>query len=144
MVCFLFSEGEITMTRLYTTIRYASLGLAMVMMASCAAKDCMPSPGMASQTRPMAATTSLEDDERPGPEKRAVLSLTGHFCEFYLPQVEAALERVPGVLGIDFKTVKGGAVVTYESGKLSPVALLSAISSVRGDGYYCKGKVVPG
>jgi len=133
------------MTRLYTTIRYASLGLAMVMMASCATKDCMPSPGMASQIRPMAATTtSSEEDERPGPEKRAVLSLTGHFCEFYLPQVEAALERVPGVLGIDFKTVKGGAVVTYESGKLSPVALLSAISSVRGDGYYCKGKVVPG
>ena len=133
------------MTRLYTTIRDASLGLAMVMMASCATKDCMPSPGMASQIRPMAATTtSSEEDERPGPEKRAVLSLTGHFCEFYLPQVEAALERVPGVLGIDFKTVKGGAVVTYESGKLSPVALLSAISSVRGDGYYCKGKVVPG
>jgi len=132
------------MKPLYTTIRYASLGLTMLMMASCATKDCMPSPGMASQTRPTAVTTSLEDDERPGPEKRAVLSLTGHFCEFYLPQVEAALERVPGVLGIDFKTVKGGAVVTYESGKLSPVALLSAISSVRGDGYYCKGKVVPG
>ena len=132
------------MKLLYTTIRYASLGLTIAMMASCATKDCMPSPGMASQTRPTAVTTSLEDDERPGPEKRAVLSLTGHFCEFYLPQVEAALERVPGVLGIDFKTVKGGAVVTYESGKLSPVALLSAISSVRGDGYYCKGKVVPG
>ena len=128
----------------HPTIRNASLGLTLVMMASCATKDCMPSPGMASQVRPTAVTTSLEDDERTGPEKRAVLSLTGHFCEFYLPQVEAALERVPGVIGIDFKTVKGGAVVTYESGKLSPVALLSAISSVRGDGYYCKGKVVPG
>jgi len=48
------------------------------------------------------------------------------------------------VLAVDFKTVKGGAVVTYESGKLSPVALLTAVNSVRGQGYYCKGKVVPG
>lgn len=127
-----------------TMSRYASLALMILLLASCATKDCTPSPGMASQGRQTAATTSLEEDERPGPEKRAVLSLTGHFCEFYLPQVEAALERVPGVIGIDFKTVKGGAVVTYESGKLSPIALLSAISSVRGDGYYCKGKVVPG
>ena len=127
-----------------TTIRYASLGFAALMVTSCATKDCVPSLGMASQIRPTAVTTSLEEEERIGPEKRAVLSLTGHFCEFYLPQVEAALEKVPGVLGIDFKTVKGGAVVTYESGKLSPVALLSAISSVKGDGYYCRGKVVPG
>jgi periplasmic mercuric ion binding protein len=127
-----------------TMIRYASLGFAVLMVTSCATKDCVPSQGIASQTRPTAVTTSLEEEERIGPEKRAVLSLTGHFCEFYLPQVEAALEKVPGVLGIDFKTVKGGAVVTYESGKLSPVALLSAISSVKGDGYYCKGKVVPG
>ena len=126
------------------TIRYASLGFALLMVTSCATKDCVPSPGMASQVRPTAVATSLEEEERTGPEKRAVLSLTGHFCEFYLPQVEAALERVPGVIGIDFKTVKGGAVVTYESGKLNPVALLSAISSVKGDGYYCKGKVVPG
>jgi copper chaperone CopZ len=128
----------------FSTIRNASIGLTMLMVTSCATKDCVPSSGMASQVRPMAATTSLEEEERTGPEKRAVLSLSGHFCEFYLPQVEAALERVPGVIGIDFKTVKGGAVVTYESGKLSPVALLSAISSVKGEGYYCKGKVIPG
>jgi copper chaperone CopZ len=84
------------------------------------------------------------EEDRSDLEKRAVLSLTGQFCEFYLPQVEAALEKVPGVLAVDFKTVKGGAVVTYESGKLSPVALLTAVNSVRGQGYYCKGKVVPG
>jgi periplasmic mercuric ion binding protein len=126
-----------------TTIRYAGIGFAVLMVTSCATKECVPQ-GMASQPRPTALTATSEEDERTGPEKRAVLSLTGHFCEFYLPQVEAALERVPGVLGIDFKTVKGGAVVTYESGKLSPVALLSAISSVKGDGYFCKGKVVPG
>lgn len=131
------------MKQFFTTIRYASVGFVALIVTSCATKDCMPQQGMASQTRPTAVTTSLEE-ERPGPEKRAVLSLTGHYCEFYLPQVEAALERVPGVIGIDFKTVKGGAVVTYESGKLSPVALLSAVNSVKGDGYFCKGKVVPG
>jgi copper chaperone CopZ len=86
----------------------------------------------------------IEEEEHGGPEKRAVLSLRGQFCEFYLPQVEAALEKVPGVIGVDFKTVKGGAVVTYEAGKLSPIALLAAVSSVKGDGYYCRGKVIPG
>ena len=120
----------------------ASLGLTVLMIAACATKDCAPPRGLAS-VRP-AMAVALEDEERTGSEKRAVLSLTGQFCEFYLPQVGAALERVPGVIGVDFKTVKGGAVVTYESGKLSPVALLSAISSVKGDGYFCKGKVVPG
>jgi mercuric ion binding protein len=122
----------------------ASLGVTVLMIAACATKDCVPPRGPASSVRPATAAASLEEEDRIGPEKRAVLSLTGQFCEFYLPQVEAALERVPGVIGVDFKTVKGGAVVTYESGKLSPVALLSAISSVKGDGYFCKGKVVPG
>lgn len=122
----------------------ASLGFTVLMIAACVTKDCMPPRSLASSVRPAAAAASLEEEERTGSEKRAVLSLTGQFCEFYLPQVGAALERVPGVIGVDFKTVKGGAVVTYESGKLSPVALLSAISSVKGDGYFCKGKVVPG
>ena len=121
----------------------ASLGLTVLLIAACATKDCVPPRGVASSARP-APAASLEEEEHAGSEKRAVLSLTGQFCEFYLPQVGAALERVPGVIGVDFKTVKGGAVVTYESGKLSPVALLSAISSVKGDGYFCKGKVVPG
>lgn len=121
-----------------------NLGFTVLMIAACATKDCVPPRGVTSSVRPATAAVPLEEEERTGSEKRAVLSLTGQFCEFYLPQVEAALEKVPGVIGVDFKTVKGGAVVTYESGKLSPVALLSAISSVKGDGYYCKGKVVPG
>lgn len=121
-----------------------SLGFTVLMIAACATKDCVPPRGVTSSVRQATAAAPLEEEERTGSEKRAVLSLTGQFCEFYLPHVEAALEKVPGVIGVDFKTVKGGAVVTYESGKLSPVALLSAISSVKGDGYYCKGKVVPG
>lgn len=132
------------MTLLARTAWSASLGFTVLMIAACATKDCVPARGLASSGRPPTAVASLEEEERSGPEKRAVLSLTGQFCEFYLPQVEAALEKVPGVIGVDFKTVKGGAVVTYESGKLSPVALLSAVSSVKGDGYFCKGKVVPG
>lgn len=126
------------------TAWYAGIGFTLMAIAACATKDCVSPRGMTSPVRSTMANPSLEEEERTGPEKRAVLSLTGQFCEFYLPQVEAALERVPGVVEVDFKTVKGGAVVTYESGKLSPVALLSAISSVRGDGYFCKGKVVPG
>jgi hypothetical protein len=122
----------------------AALSFTVLTIGACATKDCVPPRGVASSVRPATAVASLDEEERTGSEKRAVLSLTGQFCEFYLPQVGAALERVPGVIGVDFKTVKGGAVVTYESGKLSPVALLSAISSVKGDGYFCKGKVVPG
>jgi hypothetical protein len=134
-----------TIMRLFASTAWsASLGFAVLMIAACAGKDCVPQRGLASSVRPATAAASLEEEERTGSEKRAVLSLTGQFCEFYLPQVGTALERVPGVIGVDFKTVKGGAVVTYESGKLSPVALLSAISSVKGDGYFCKGKVVPG
>lgn len=125
------------------TLSYASIGMAGLFMASCATKECVPPQGAVSPHVATVAPIPIEED-RSDVEKRAVLSLTGHFCEFYLPQVEAALGKVPGVIAVDFKTVKGGAVVTYEAGKLSPVALLSAVSSVRGEGYYCKGKVVPG
>lgn len=65
------------------------------------------------------------------------------FCEFYTPEVEEALKRVPGVVGVDLRTVKGAAVVAYEAGKLNPRALL-AVSSVKGPGYSCKAKVLPG
>lgn len=123
---------------------YAGVALSLLTVTACAAKDCMPTRGQAALLRGTTATTSVEEEDRTGPEKRTVLSLTGQFCEFYLPQVGAALEKVPGVIGVDFKMVKGGAVVTYESGKLNPVALLSAISSVKGEGYFCRGKVVPG
>ena len=131
------------MTLLTKSIRYASIGLMGLMMTACATHECVPPQGMAASRMTNVAPLPTEED-RSDLEKRAVLSLTGQFCEFYLPQVEAALEKVPGVLAVDFKTVKGGAVVTYESGKLSPVALLTAVNSVHGQGYYCKGKVVPG
>ena len=124
--------------------RSAGLGCAVLMVTACASKECVPPRGAPISLKAANAAPAMVEEERTGPEKRAVLSLTGQFCEFYLPQVEAALEKVPGVIDVDFKTVKGGAVVTYEAGKLSPVALLAAISSVKGDGYYCKGKVVPG
>ena len=91
-----------------------------------------------------AALPPIIEEDRSETERRAVLSLNGPFCEFYLPQVEAAIEKGPVVIGVDFKTVKGGAVVTYEAGKLSPIALLAAVNSVKGEGYFCKGKVVPG
>lgn len=131
------------MAPLTTLLSCASVAIAGLIMASCASQECVPPQGGVAPRVATVAPISVEED-RSDVEKRAVLSLTGHFCEFYLPQVEAALGKVPGVLAVDFKTVKGGAVVTYEAGKLSPVALLSAVNSVRGEGYYCKGKVVPG
>lgn len=127
-----------------TTIWYVHIAIAGLLLISCATRECIPPSGMPSSIKAAAALPPIIEEDRSETERRAVLSLNGPFCEFYLPQVEAAIEKVPGVIGVDFKTVKGGAVVTYEAGKLSPIALLAAVNSVKGEGYFCKGKVVPG
>ncbi len=54
------------------------------------------------------------------------------------------LQKVQGVRELDFQTVRGHVIVTYEAGNVSPPALLTAINNVKGDGYYCKAKVIPG
>jgi mercuric ion binding protein len=134
---------ESTMKPFSTTVWYGGIGIAALMVVSCT-KECLPPSGMPTSMKAATASPLMTEEGRSETERRAVLSLNGPFCEFYLPQVEGAIERVPGVIGVDFKTVKGGVVVTYEAGKLSPIALLSAVNSVKGDGYFCKAKVVPG
>jgi copper chaperone CopZ len=124
-----------------TPVKAACAGLIVLVLASCASKECIPSSDVHA-TAPVDIRTSAE--ERSFPIKRAVLAFSGPFCDFYLTDVEEALMNVPGVIEVDFKTVKRGAVVAYEAGRLNPIALLAAVRGVKGDGYACKAKVIPG
>lgn len=75
-------------------------------------------------------------------EEKVTLMLGGKFCDGYMGDVEHALRRVPGVKTVDFKSMKGHAVVTVESGKVKPEQLAAAVSGVKGDGWYCTGEVM--
>ena len=52
-----------------------------------------------------------------------MIMLGGKYCEAYLGDVEDALTKVAGVKAVDFKSMKGHAVVTIESGKVKPEQL---------------------
>jgi len=70
------------------------------------------------------------------------LMLGGKFCDGYVGDVEHALRRVPGVKGVDFKSMKGHAVVTVESGKVKPEQLAAAVNGVKGEIWHCTGEVM--
>jgi hypothetical protein len=125
-----------------TPVKTACAGVIVLVLASCASKECIPSPDVHA-TAPV-DTRMPAIAERSFPVRRAVLAFSGTFCDFYLTDAEEALMSVPGVIEVDFKTVKRGAVVAYEAGRLNPVALLAAVRGVKGNGYACKAKVIPG
>lgn len=118
------------------------ISFACCYLVGCAAKDCVPVGWEASARAPRVKNADLVV-ALPHPEKRAVIALGGRFCEFYQPDVEEALYKVQGVRSLDFGTMKGNVIVSYEAGSVNPLALLAAVNSVKGDGYYCKGKVIP-
>lgn len=75
-------------------------------------------------------------------DEKVTLMLGGKFCEGYLGDVEHALRRVAGVKTVDFRSMKGHAVVTVESGKVKPAQLATAVNGVKGDSWYCTGEVM--
>lgn len=75
-------------------------------------------------------------------DEKVTLMLGGKFCEAYLGDVRDALTKVVGVKSIDFKSMKGHAVVTVESGKVKPEQLAGAVNGVKGDGWHCTGEVM--
>ncbi len=75
-------------------------------------------------------------------DEKVTLMLGGKFCEAYLGDVRDALTKVVGVKAVDFKSVKGHAMVTVESGKMKPEQLAAAVNSVKGDGWHCTGEVM--
>ena len=74
-------------------------------------------------------------------DQKVTLSLGGKFCDLYQGEVESALKKVPGVTAVDFKSRKGHAVVTGESGKMKADQLTAAVNAVKGDGWHCKAEV---
>jgi len=121
----------------------AALAAALLCSPSCTTKECVPPRGDSAGVKLMSQRPTYEVDDAHASERRAILKLGGQFCEFDLPGVEQALLKVPGVKAVDLRTMKGAAMVTYEAGNVSPTALLSAVRSVKGDGYYCTAKVMP-
>jgi copper chaperone CopZ len=75
-------------------------------------------------------------------EENVTLMLGGKYCDAYLGDVEHALKRVAGVKTVNFKSMKGHAVVTVESGKVNPAQLATAVNGVKGDSWYCTGEVM--
>jgi copper chaperone CopZ len=75
-------------------------------------------------------------------DQKVTLMLGGKFCDLYRGEVEAALKKIPGVLGIDFKSMKGHAIVTTDPGKVKPDQLKSAVNAVKGDGWHCTADIM--
>jgi len=75
-------------------------------------------------------------------DEKVTLMLGGKFCDAYLSDVRDALTKVAGVKAVDFKSMKGHAVVTVESGKAKPEQLAAAVNGVKGDGWHCTGQVM--
>lgn len=75
-------------------------------------------------------------------EETVTLMLGGKFCNAYLKDVRDALTNVDGVKAIDLKSIKGHAVVTVDSSKVEPEQLATAVSTVKGDSWYCMGKIM--
>jgi copper chaperone CopZ len=75
-------------------------------------------------------------------EQKVTLMIGGKFCEAYLGDVEAALVKVSGVKAVDFKNMKGHAVVTIDEGKVKADQLAAVVNGVKGDGWLCTGQVM--
>jgi len=73
-------------------------------------------------------------------DQKVTLALGGKMCELYRPSVESALRKVRGVTAVDFKSVKGSVVVTAGP-SVKPAQLEDAVNGVKGEGWYCEGKV---
>ncbi|MBD0305050.1 MAG: hypothetical protein ICV76_00645 [Nitrospiraceae bacterium] len=74
-------------------------------------------------------------------DQKVTLALGGKFCDLYQGEVESALKRIAGVTGVDFKSLKGHAVVTGDAGKVKTDQLVSAVNGVKGDGWHCRAEV---
>lgn len=77
-----------------------------------------------------------------GAEQKVMLMLGGKFCDAYLGNVESALKKLPGVKTVDFKSMKGHAIVTVEGDKTTSNQLAQAVNGVKGDGWHCSAEVM--
>jgi len=75
-------------------------------------------------------------------EHKVTLMFGGKFCEAYLGDVETALKKYHGVKGIDFKSMKGHAIVTVEDGTVKTGQLIDTVNGVKGEGWHCTAQVM--
>jgi hypothetical protein len=73
-------------------------------------------------------------------QQRVAIRLAGRYCMFHAFDLEQALKRVSGVIGVDFESMRGNVIIIMRAGQVNPDHLLSAVRQVKGDGYYCKGE----
>jgi len=73
-------------------------------------------------------------------QQRVAIRLTGRYCMFHAFDLEQALKRVAGVIGVDFESMRGNVIVVMRAGQVNPDHLLAAVRQVKGDGYYCRGE----
>jgi copper chaperone CopZ len=121
--------------------RISALSIFLTLSVSACAKKDIQTTAHATGSAQKPSSSRVVQDRTAAADQRTILILGGKFCDFYYKDVEAALKDVPGVRDVDFKTMKGHAIVTFESGNVNPVDLLSAVRTVKGDGYYCKATV---
>jgi mercuric ion binding protein len=75
-------------------------------------------------------------------EKKVTLMFGGKFCESYLGDVETALKEHHGVKSVDVKSMKGHAIVMFDSEKVKGDQLTEAVNGVKGDGWHCTAQVM--
>jgi mercuric ion binding protein len=75
-------------------------------------------------------------------EQKVILMLGGKFCDAYLGDVESTLKKIAGVKAVDFKSMKGHAVVTVEGDKTKPDQLSQAVNGIKGDGWHCTAQTM--
>lgn len=77
-----------------------------------------------------------------GADQKVMLMLGGTYCDLYLGEVESALKKLAGVKAVDFKSMKGHAIVMVEGGKTTTNQLAQAVNGVKGDGWHCSAEVM--
>lgn len=77
-----------------------------------------------------------------GTEQTVVLMFDGKSCDAYLGPVESVLRKVAGVKAVDFKSMKGHAIVTIEGNKTRSNQLVQAVNGVKGEGWHCTAEVM--
>ena len=75
-------------------------------------------------------------------ERTVMLMLDGKRCDLYQGEVDSALKKLAGVKAVDFKSMKGHAIVTVEGHKTTESDLVEAVNGIKGDGWYCTAQIM--
>ena len=74
--------------------------------------------------------------------KEVTLNLGGKFCEFYPEEITAALKKLPGVQSVNAAERQKFVIVRYETAKVTPEQMVTAIAGVKEEGkWHCEARV---